>query len=367
MQYARSGIYRNALYRVLFSPVLMLSLFAMPTKAKIREIGSKLSIRPVIIRNLAYRADGTLFAIPNFVSAGSVALFEVNQRGEITEVPSRLSEKDFVRSAGLFHLRKENVNDPYMAFIGLPENLSGYAVDFSDTGSMLVIAGGNQAVIYDGGAAQWDKARSLTVGASVTRAVFSPDGKRLAVIADGKLYLFSTETYAAVARIEPATDCKFCDVTFSRDNTRCAVYEFRTVMFDYGARVRIFSASNGTHDRDLPKLSVRPSVEPQENFPLLSFAPGDSLLAVTIPTAFTGKVLLIESNDGDLYREYKGYCHSFSPDGTKFIAQGTVFSTADWSVLGKVPRATRTCVFSPTEPVVICITQDAVRRFRIEE
>ena len=150
-------------------------------------------------------------------------------------------------------------------------------------------------------------------------------------------------------------------------NGWCAVYEFRTVMFDFGARIRIYSAENGVHDRDLPKFATRPSREPQQNLPLVSYAPGDSLLAVTLPTAFSGKVYLIRSNDGGISREYKGYCHAFSPDGTMFVAQGTVFSTQGWSVLGKLPRSTRTCAFSPTEPVVICVTQDAVRRFRIGE
>jgi WD40 repeat protein len=344
----------------------LLAVVATPD-GKTVEIRPKLSIRQVTIRNIAYKADGTVFAIPNFVSAGSVALFQVTPQSTIVDVPSRLSEKDFTRSAGLFYLRKKTENDPFMAFVSLPELLSGYSVDFSSGGNLLAIAGDSQVTIYDG-AEQWEKIKTLTVGTAVSRAVFSPDGKRLAVIADGTVYLFSTDVYSLVSTIAPAADCKFCDVTFSSDNTRFAAYEFRTVMLDFGARVRVFSADNGNFDRNLPSLPARPSIEPRQNLPLLSYAPGDSLIAVTVPTPFTGKVYLIKSNDGTPVREFKGLCHAFSPDGTMFVAQGTVFSTRDWStILGKIPRSTVTCVFSPTERVVVCVTQDAVRRFRIEE
>lgn len=352
-------------YRAGLKGGCFLLLVAAFSYGKTREIKPRIPIRQVNVRNIAYGADGTVFAVPNIVSAGSVALFEVSSQSEITSIPSRLSEKDFVHSSGLFYLRKKDNTDPFMAFIALPELLRGYTVDFSQAGTMLAVAGGNQAVVYNG-SGDWEKVRSLTIGVSVTRAVFSPDGSRLAVIADGKIYLFSTETFAALATIEPVPECTFCDVAFSNDNTRCAAYEFRTVMFDAGARIRIFSAKNGRHDRDFPPFPVRPSEEPQQHLPLLSYAPGDTLIAATVQTAFTGKVFLVRSNDGTVSREYKGYCHAFSPDGSMFVAQGKVFSTEDWSVLGTIPRTTRTCAFSPTEPVVICATLNAIRRFRIE-
>jgi WD40 repeat protein len=350
------------------APLLFLLLLAAGhmTIAKVREIRPRHSIRPVIIRNVSYRADGGVFAVPNFVSAGSVALFQVNEQSAIAAVPPRLSEKDFIRSSGLFFLRKQSDGDPFMAFVPLAENLSGYAVDFATTGGLLAIAGGNQVLLYDSDA-EWEMVKSLTIGQSVTRAVFSPDGKRLAILADGKLYLFSTETYAAVATVEPVPESRFCDVTFSSDNSRCAVFEYRTVMFDGAARIRIFSARNGAHDRDLPQLPARTSSEPLQNLPLLSYAPGDTLLAVTVPAGFAGKVFLVQSNDGTMVREFKGYCHAFSPDGTMFVADGKVLSTRDWSILGKLPRSTRTCVFSPTEPVIVTVTQESIRRFRIEE
>ncbi len=350
------------------SPLLCSLLLAVSsvTNAKVREIRPRLTIRPVAVRNVSYRADGGVFAIPNFVSAGSVALFQVNEQSDIAAVPARLSEKDFMRSSGLFFLRKQSDHDPFMAFVPLAENLSGYAVDFSATGGLLAIAGGNQVLLYDSDA-EWEIVKSLTIGQSVTRAVFSSDGKRLAILADGKLYLFSTETYAAVATIEPVPDCRFCDVTFSSDNSRCAVMEYRTVMFEGAARIRIFYARNGAHDRDLPPLPARLSSEPQQNLPLLSYAPGDTLLAVTVPAGFAGKVFLLKSNDGTVVNEFKGYCHAFSPDGTMFVADGKVLSIRDWSILGKLPRSTRTCAFSPTEPVIVCVTQESIRRFRIEE
>ena len=345
----------------IFSLVLATMLYG-----KMRELDPKLAIRPVAIRNIAYGAGGTVFAVPNFVSAGSVALFQVTQQSTIATVPSRLSEKNFSRSSGLFYLRKKNENDPYMAFISLPELLSGYSADFSVSGNLLAIAGGSQVTIYDG-TAKWEKTKTLTVGDAVSRAVFSPDAKHLGVIADGRLFMFTTDNYAVAYTVEPAAGCTFCDLTFSSDNSRVAVYEFRTVMLDSGARIRVFSSDNGTHDRDLPGFPTRPSAEPVLNLPLLSYSAGDSLIAATVPAAFSGKVYLVKSNDGTVFREYKGYCHAFSPDGTMFVAEGAVFSTRDWTVIGKIPRSTTCCVFSPTERVIVCATQDAIRRFRIEE
>ncbi len=353
-------------WRVRPGHLLALALLsATVTHARLREIGKPLAIRPVTIRNIAYSADGCVFAVPNFVSAGSVALFQVTEQGMIARIPARLSEKNFVRSSGLFYLRKEQDTDPYMAFISLPELLSGYAVDFSDSGDQLAVAGGNAVAIH-AGKGTWEKVKVLTVGTAVTRAVFSPDGTLLAVLSDGKLFLFSTTTYALIATAEPFGECRFIDAAFSNDNARCAVFEFRPAMLDLGARIRIFSCKDGSSDRDLPWLPTRPSSEPI-HLPLVSWAPGDTMLAVSLPTAFTGKVYLIKSNDGTMLKNMKGFCHAFSPDGSLFAAQSTVFSTRDWSVLGSIPRSTVSCTFSPTERVIIMVTQDQIRRFRIEE
>ena len=253
-----------------------------------------------------------------------------------------------------------------MAFVSLPELLSGYAVDFTDTGKVLAIAGGTSVIIYDGNN-QWEKVKTLNIGTAVTQAQFSHDGSRLAVISDGKLYLFSTEDYSIISTIDPAKESRFSDVAFSNDNEKCAVFEFRSVMFDFASRIRIYRSSNGSHDRDLPFFETRPSSEPGKHLPLVSFSPQDTALAVTIPTAFTGKIYLIKSNDGTILREFKGFCHAFSPDGSLFIAENTIFSTADWMTLGKIPRSSLTCTFSPTERVIITVTKESIRRFRIEE
>ena len=349
-----------------FPQIAWILLLTAIVYGKTREIGKPLVIRPITIRNVAYGADGHIFAIPNFVSAGSVALFEVTDQGAIARIPARLSEKHFVRSSGLFYLRKERKDDPSMAFILLPELLSGYSVDFSGSGNTLVVAGGNAAMVFEGNDG-WDKIKTLTVGASVTRAVFSRDGTLLAIISDGKLYLFLTADYTHITTIEPAGDCRFSDASFSNDNSRLAVFEFRSVMFDYGSRIRIYRSIDGMSERDLPYLPVRPSTEPGEHLPLVSWAPGDTALAVTIPTAFTGRVYLLKNNDGAIIKKFKGLCHAFSADGTMFAAHGTVFSTGDWSVLGKIPRSSVACAFSPTERVIIVVTRDRIRRYRIEE
>jgi WD40 repeat protein len=347
---------------------MVILLFVCATPARVRSIGQSLPIRPITIRNIAFNSNGTIFAVPNFVSAGSVAFFWVNVHGAIAPVPTRLSEKNFVRSSGLFFLRKKNENDPEMAFANLPELLTGYSVNFSSSGDTMAIAGGDKVVIYAGKNEKWEIINTLTVGTSVTRAVFSPDGQRLAVLSEGKLFLFSTSPrFALVSTVVPENESKFSDVTFSHDNSKCALFEFRATLMDYGSRIRIFDCNNNDFDRNLPYFPLRPSTEPGKYLPLVSYGPADSLLAVTLPATFSGKIYLIKSNDGAVYKEYKGYCHAFSPDGTLFVAQSAVFSTKNWSEIGKIPRSTLTCAFSPTERAIVTVTQDAINRFRIEE
>lgn len=345
---------------------LFLGASILPVQAKVKEFGRRLTIRQVTIRNISYNHKGNIFAIPNFVTAGSVALFWVTEQGTIAPVPSRPSEKDFVRSAGLFYLKKKREEHPHMAFIALPELLSGYSVSFTEQSNTLAIAGGKTVTIYKKNE-NWELDKSLDVGTSVGRAVFSPDESRLAVLSEGKCFLFNTTTYALIETIKPKKECSFKDVTFSHDSKKCALFEFRSIMFDNGSRIRIYYSDRGNHDRDLPYFESRPSSEPGNNLPLLSFSPDDTAMAVSIPTSFTGKTYFIRSNDGTVLKEFKGICHAFSPDGTLFAVFGKIYDLKTWKTLGKFSRSTRVCAFSPTERVLITITQDALRRYRIEQ
>ncbi len=363
----RLKVFRDGLSKIAGLECLLIALMQpVPIEGKIKETGKPLAIRQITIRNIAYSFDGRIFAVPNFVTAGSVAIFWVNEQGEIAPVPSRLSEKKFVRSSGLFYLQKAKETDPPMAFITLPELLSGYSVDFAGNGLTLAVAGGSTVNIYDGNN-KWEKVKSLTIGQSVSRAVLSRDGAYAAAISDGKLFLFSAPDYKHIATIEPADDCRFGDAAFSNNGRFIAVFEYRFAMFDLRSRLRIYRSEDGGFERDLPYFPARPSSEPGIHLPLVSWAPDDTALAVTIHTSFTGKVYLIKSNDGTIIREFKGFCHCFSPDGTLFAAGGRVFSVRDWSVLGSVPHSTVACAFSPTERVIIVVTSDSIRRFRIEE
>jgi len=335
--------------------------------AKVRTIGTPMSIRPLIIRNVAYNARGTVFSLPNNISAGSVSLFWVDEKGSIAPVPSRLSEKNFVHSAGLFFLRKKRADEPSMAFISLPELLTGYSVDFCAAEEKLAVAGAGRVYIYKGDGEKWGLEKEVVLASQATRAVFSNDGKRLAVITEGRLLLFSTADYRVEVTVEPLEGSRFCDVAFSHDNSRCALFEFRAVRMDFGARVRLFNCATLQPDRELPWFSQRPTSEPGVHFPLVSFGPADTTLAVTLPATIAGKVYLIKSNDGSIVREFKGYCHAFSPDQTLFAADNAIFSTRDWTKLGAISGSTITCAFSPTERVLVAVTNDAIKRYRVEE
>lgn len=358
----QTTIIRNLLVLMAFFAAALMS----PPEAKVKKIGASLPIRPVAIRNVAYNHNGTIFAIPNFVSAGSVALFWVNEQGAIASVPSRLSEANFVRSKGLFFLRKKADADPSMAFVNLPELLSGYSVAFSENNGALAITGGDRVVVYSGDE-NWEIIKTLNIGTAATRSVFSPDGSKLVIISDGKAYLFETATYALAATIEPESSSKFLDAAFSHDSKKCALFESRGSLNDYTSRIRIFDLPLKVIERDLPWFMLHTASEPGKHLPLVSFGPADTLLAVTLPATFTGKVLLIKSNDGAIVKEMKGFAHAFSPDGTLFAGNNTIFKTATWSELGKIPQSTVACTFSPTERVIITVTQDAISRYRIED
>ncbi|MCX7726177.1 MAG: hypothetical protein N2053_04950 [Chitinispirillaceae bacterium] len=344
--------------------LVLLMFFFQILYSKTREIGKPIPRRNVTIRNISYNSNGTIFSVPNFISAGSVALFWVDKEGKIASIPERFSEKNFVMSSGLFFLRKKQENEPSMAFIPLPELLSGYSVDFSKNGNIIAIAGGNSVHIYEN-KERFEKTKILTIGTNISRAVFSNDCSKLAVISDGNLYLFSTENYSLLYKIDASSECRFCDLAFSNDNLKVAVFEFKNVMFNYTSRIRIFYTSNGELDRDLP-LPVKPSSEPLY-FPVISYSPGDTSIVVSIPSGLRGKVFLIKSNDGSVIKEFKGLPHSFSPDGTLLAAGDKIYSLRDWSVVGKIPSTTVACTFSPTERVIIVVTTDSIRRFRIEE
>lgn len=345
---------------------LFLSVSVGSSAAKVRQLKGLLPLRAITIRTVAYNATGTCFAVPNFVSVGSIALFMVSPTGMIASVPSRLNEKNFSRAGGAFLLNKKKLDEPDMAFIQLPELLSGYAVDFSPQGQELAVAGDDKVWVFDGNNA-WEQVRSFSIGGMVSRACFSPDNKQLGILADGKCFLFSTEHYALQSTIEPAPGCRFSDIAFMSNSTKCALYEYRDASLDYGVRVRVFFTTDGSLDRDLPYFAVKPSSEPIKHAQLLSYSPGDSLLAVTIPNAFAGKVFLVKANDGTVRRVFKGYCHAFSPDGTLFAAEGKVFATATWNVLGKYTRSALVCTFSPTDRTLVVVTSDALRRYRVEE
>lgn len=331
---------------------------------KTKRIGKPIPVRNITIRNISYNSNGTIFAIPNFVSAGSVALFWVNNEGKIADIPYRLSEKNFVMSSGLFFLRKKQQEEPSMAFIPLPELLSGYSVDFSKGGNIIAVAGGNSVNIYEN-KEKFEKIKILTIGTNVSRAVFSRDDSKLAVISDGNLYVFSTDNYSLLYKIDASSECRFCDVAFSNDNQRIAVFEFKEIMFNSVSRIRIFYATTGEHDRDL-SLPVSPSSEPRY-LPVISYSPADTSIAVSIPSGLRGKVLLIKSNDGSIIKEFKGISHAFSPDGTLFAAGNKIYSLNNWSVVGKIPSSTVAAVFSPTERVIVVITANSIERFRVEE
>lgn len=333
--------------------------------AKVKKFGPVLSLRPVAIKNIAYSTSGRYMAVPNFITAGSVGVFKISQNGNIVDVPARLSERNFYRAAGVFYFSTKDTSID-LIYILLPELLSGYSVSFSPIGDTLAIAGGDKVYIYSAGY-RWKLEKTITLAPNTTRAVFSPDGSKLAVISQGKIYVLELKTGSTIYTIEPQGSNKFADLSFSNSGSFIAAYEYQDIVLDHTSRIRIFQSVNGDIDRDLPWFDEKPSTVPGEHLPLVSFAPGDTALAVTIEKGLSGRVFLIKENDGSMLREFKGFCHSFSPDGSLFMADGKVYSTKNWAEVGKLSSSTKTAAFSPTERVIVTTMPEEFVRYRIEE
>ncbi len=349
--------------KILFLVVLLFASFS--GYSRVKQVGPVIQLRPVNIKNVAYSPTGKFFAVPNMITAGSVGVFSVNQTGQIAAVPSRFSERDFFRSSGVFYYQEKNDESRVMAFLPLPELLSGYSVSFLPGGDTLAIAGGDKVLIYE--SANWKQIRTVTVTQNTSRAVFSPDGSLMAAVADGRVYVLDAKTYSLIYSLDPAQGHLFADIAFSHSSSKLAVFEYRNLMMDYQSRVRIFDSRTGGHDRDLPYFSDKPGTAPGARLPLLSYSAQDSAIAVTIEKTIMSKVLLVKSNDGTLIRQFKGFCHAFSPDGSLFAAGGRVYSTRNWKELGKYGNSAVCATFSPTERVLVVVTPESLKRFKIEE
>jgi len=350
--------------RFVLTAVSFLSL-AVSSFSKVKQFGPVIALRPVTIKNVSYATSGKYFALPNFITAGSVGIFFVSSSGEIGSIPTRLSDRNFSRTAGVFYYFNPKDNKPAMVYIPLPELLSGYSVTFAPQRDTLAIAGGEKIFIYD--ANDWRQIKNITITANTTRVIYSPDGKYLAALAEGIIYVFETEKYTLLYKITPEQSHLFADITFSSNNEKLAALEYKSVLMDQTGRVRVFFSKDGSLDRNLPYLSDRFGPTPNRNFPLISYSPRDSAIAVTVEKSFGGKVFLIKSNDGTVLREFKGLCHAFSPDGSLFAAGGKVYATSTWTILGGFSSTATSLTFSPTERVLVVVTSENMKRYRIEE
>jgi hypothetical protein len=178
--------------------------------------------------------------------------------------------------------------------------------------------------------------------------------------------MMETRNYSLLYTISAEKDHQLADIAFSRSGEKFAVYEYQTVTLDHTSRISIYQSSTGNHDRNLPYFAEKISSTPGNHYPLLSYSPKDSAIAVTLEKPLGGKILLVKSNDGALIREFKGYCHAFSPDGSLFSAGGQVYLTSDWTILGKHSNSAVCVTFSPTERVLLVVTPESIKRYRVE-
>lgn len=339
--------------------LLMVHQFAF---SKAEEQKQRLSLRQVAVKNIAYSSTGKYFAIPNFITTGSVGVFTVAPNGTIAKVPTRFTDKDFYRSRGVFYYagKKDTLTD--MVFIPLQEFSKGYTVSFANKADTLVICGSDKISIYTMENLSLLKTIDLK---GVSRAIFSTDNSMIAAVAEGKLYLLKSPDLSSIITIEPDNGCRFADISFSSDNRFLAAYEHKNQMLDYSSRVRIFTTDNGNEDRRLPWLNEKLTTEPGNHFPLISYLPSDSALAVTLEKTMFAKVMVLKSVDGTILKEFKGACHAVSVNNGLFVAGNSIYNVTNWEKTGEITGAVTSMSFAPESPDLIVTTPDKVIRYKI--
>lgn len=321
----------------------------------------KIPLRPVTVKNVAFSPTGKFFAIPNSITTGSVGVFSVSPDGKIVTVPSRFSEKDFYRSRGVFYFARAKDSLTDLVFIPLQEYSAGYTVEFKKQGDTLAICGSDKILIYSSD--KWSLLSTINLK-SVSRVVFSSDNQKMAAIADGKIFVFKTSDYSDIYNIDPEAGCRFADVCFSGDGKTLAAFEYKNVVLDHASRIRIFQSDNGNEDRQLPWFSEKISSVPGNHFPLVSYLPHDTAIAVTLEKPIMGKVAVIKSSDGAVIKEFKGNCHAVSTKNSMFAAGGAVYDMS-WNNIGSISKSALCMAFDQMSSQLIVVNSDSVQRFNV--
>ncbi len=347
---------------VIFSTLIFLfSTFC--SYAKSIEVKPRIPIRPVTIKNISYSTNGHFFAIPNYITTGSVGVFTFSPTGKTVAVPSRFSEKDFYRSRGVFFYsgKKDTLTD--LTFIPLQEYSPGYSVSFTNQGDTLAVSGGDRITIFTSD--NWNIVKTIDLKL-VSRAVYSFDNKKIAAIADGKIYLFNSGDYTVSSIIEPEQGCKFADVTFSNDGKIMAAFEYKNIIMEHTSRVRLFLSENGNEERQLPWFTDKLSTAPGHHFPLISYLPNDTAICITIEKSLFGKIAIVKSNDGSLIRDFKGNCHAVSLKKSLFAAGGSIYDLSTWNKVGNFSKYALCLSFDPSMSYLSVLTLENIQRVKID-
>lgn len=350
------------IFFTIFSAIILL-FSALSSYAKSIEIKPRIPIRPVTIKNISYSTNGHFLAIPNYITTGSVGVFTFSPEGKTVAVPSRFSEKNFYRSRGVFFYsgKKDTLTD--LAFIPLQEFSQGYSVSFTNQGDTLAVSGGDKITIFTSD--NWNIVKTIDLK-FVSRAVYSFDNKKMAAVADGKIYLLNSNDYTVSSIIEPEQNCKFADVTFSNDGKIIAAVEYKNITLEHTCRVRLFLSENGNEERQLPWFTDKLSSIPGKHFPLISYLPNDTALCITLEKNLFGKTVVVKSNDGSLIREFKGNCHAISQNQSLFATGGMIYDLTTWNKVGEYNKYALCLSFDASMPYLSAVTLDNIRRVKIE-
>jgi WD40 repeat protein/serine/threonine protein kinase/tetratricopeptide (TPR) repeat protein len=151
------------------------------------------------------------------------------------------------------------------------------SVAFSPDSRLLVSADGGDGTVRLWGTAGWQEARSLPVAGPVSKAVFSPDGRRLALVGDEAVKLWDTAIWQEAAALPhpqlpgttPDLHHSIADVAFSPDGRQLV-----STSTAVGGLVRIWDLATG-------KELIRPALwgAPSGVWLKLAFGPDGTTLA----------------------------------------------------------------------------------------
>ncbi len=225
------------------------------------------------------------------------------------------------------------------------------AIDVSRDGSRIAAAGGHGIVVYDASGnnlfdipnkpnlamepADWHKDQML-MGGHYSLAVFSPDGKTMAVVTSDlpqRVRLFSASTGELQCAAE--LESRLVRMAFSPDGNSIGTTERNSA-------VSQFSTASGKLEWQYQSESAVgwQAIFPQEDFlsSAITYSPDGKFVAAAVPDGGVDSICLLHASTGMIQSELSGHTQqpwglAFTADSTRLYSAGLDRVIRQWDVL----------------------------------